>query len=512
MAKNLVVCCDGTWNTPEQKENGQPAPTNVVKLFNLCVVDETQLTYYHPGVGTNGGLMDKVFGGGIGAGLSRNIMSAYRWLCQNYVNGDRIFLFGFSRGAYTARSLGGFITRCGLLDIQGLASDEVWMRIDKLYELGYRKREQKSNLLTTYAFIPGPMDDGKIDVHMIGVWDTVGALGVPDDMVLLDQLIDDPRKYRFHDTNLCPSVRHGRHAVAMDEMRSSFSPTLWTNVQPPPDGSVKQTWFPGTHSDVGGGHAQCGLSDSALLWMVNEAVLLGLFINQSLVTQIHPDPRGILHDSITGVWEHLRTLPRATPEVTFENVDAELLANQVWQRHSEPPISQAPYWPTAKIPPGQQRSVDVFARQHWNATGLFLEAGVTYSFTANGEWLDSSITSGPSGCSDGNFQIGEIAQVFGSVLGELEKWYKKLTKKAQADWWGTKRVENADWFQLVGMVANQENADGSGTPPEGEIIRIGNGCQFTPHRSGYLYCFANDAWKFYGNNRGSVQLTVSRMP
>lgn len=87
---------------------------------------------------------------------------------------------------------------------------------------------------------------------------------------------------------------------------------------------------------------------------------------------------------------------------------------------------------------------------------------------------------------------------------------QKLTKKAQADWWGTKRVEKADWFQLVGMVANQAGADGSGTPPEGEIIKIGDGCRFTPRRSGYLYCFANDAWKFYGNNRGSVRLTVSR--
>lgn len=509
MSKNLVVCCDGTWNTPDQKENGHPAPTNVVKLYNLCVVDEAQLTYYHPGVGTNGGLMDKVFGGGMGAGLTRNIQSAYGWLCQNYVKGDRIFLFGFSRGAYTARSLGGFVTRCGLLDATDLAADDFWARIGKLYDLGYRERKLKDKALAKYAFISGPLPEGRIDVHMIGVWDTVGALGVPDDMVLLDQLIDDPRKYRFHDTDLSPSVRHGRHAVAMDELRASFAPTLWTNVQPPPDGSVEQIWFAGTHCDVGGGHAHCGLSDGALQWMVDEAVSVGLRVNPALVTQIQPDPRGILHDSATGIWEHLRTQPRATPEVSAANVGTKL-AKQVWERHSAPPISQAPYWPTATLASGQQRSFDVFARQHWNATGLYLEAGVSYNFTASGEWLDSSIACGPGGANDGNFQIGEVAQIFGSGLGELEKWYKKLTKKAQADWWGTKRVENADWFQLVGMIANQAGADGSGTPPEGEIIKIGDGSRFTPRRSGYLYCFANDAWKFYGNNRGSVRLTVSR--
>lgn len=509
MPKNLVVCCDGTWNTPDQKENGLPAPTNVVKLHNLCVVDDAQLTYYHPGVGTNGGLLDKAFGGGMGSGLSRNIQSAYGWLCQNYAPGDRIFLFGFSRGAYTARSLGGFVTRCGLLNPAGLAADELWTRVGKLYDIGYRKRKQNDKALAGYAYIPGPLAEGKIDVHMIGVWDTVGALGVPDDMVLLDQLIDDPRKYRFHDTDLSPSVRHARHAVAMDEMRASFAPTLWTGVQPPLDGSVKQLWFAGTHCDVGGGHAHCGLSDGALQWMVDEAVLVGLRVNPSLITQIQPDPRGILHDSATGVWELLRTQPRAAPEVTAANVGV-TLSKQVWERHTAPPISQAPYWPSATLAPGQQRSVDIFARQHWNATGLYLEAGVSYSFAATGEWLDSSIPCGPGGCSDGKFHVGEVAQAFGTAVGGLEKIYKKLTKKAQADWWGTKRVEEADWFQLIGMVANQDNVDGSGTPPEGEIIKIGKGCPFTPQRGGYLFCFANDAWKFYGNNHGSVRLTISR--
>ena len=354
MAKNLIVCCDGTWNTPEQREGGQPCPTNVVKLYNLSISDDTQLKYYHPGVGTKGGIADRIFGGGLGAGLSRNIQSAYEWLCRHYVCGDRIFLFGFSRGAYTARSLGGFIGRCGLLDLSTLTDKEAWERIANVYEKGYRQSNPKGKWPAAYRFIPGPLADGKVDIHMIGVWDTVGALGVPDDLILLDQVLDDPRNYRFHDTKLSPIVRHARHAVGMDEMRASFAPTLWDTDSPrPDDGSFKQQWFAGVHSDVGGGYVESGLSDCTLKWMVDEAVAVGLQVNPALLAQIQPNPRGVLHDSATGIWEHLRTLPRATPLITPAQV-GETVSPQVIDRHVVPPLTQAPYWPTRVLAVGEE--------------------------------------------------------------------------------------------------------------------------------------------------------------
>ncbi|MCM8594555.1 DUF2235 domain-containing protein [Accumulibacter sp.] len=509
MSRNLVVCCDGTWCTPEQEMGALPCPTNVVRLHNLCVVDDAQLTYYHPGVGAEGNLVERVLGGGIGLGLSRNILSAYRWLCDHYRCGDRIFLFGFSRGAYTVRSLGGFVTACGLLDLGGLTEKQAWKAVEEAYDRGYRKREAIADWADDYRFLPGDTPDQRVPIHFIGVWDTVGALGVPDDLVLLDQLLDDPRNYRFHDTELNPLISHGRHALAIDEKRASFAPTLWTGDSRPPGTSVVQLWFAGTHEDVGGGHVECALSDCALKWMLDEAVALGLRIDPLLADQLAPDPRGVLHDSATGIWKHLRTLPRAVPAITTSNVGLRI-APQVRERHDLPPLAQAPYWPTRILGPGQSASVAVFARERWNATGLYLEAGVTYELSASGEWLDSRIACGPEGHRDGKFSIGEVAYLFGDAIGEAEALYKRLTGKQRSDWWGSRRREDAPWFALIGMIANQPNMDASGTAIEGESFLVGQGCELTPTGSGYLYAYANDAWKFYANNRGQVKLTVRR--
>ncbi len=508
MPRNLVVCCDGTWCTPEQHAGALPCPTNVVKLYNLAVADARQLCYYHPGVGAEGNLVERALGGGIGLGLSSNILSAYRWLCSNYHSGDQIYLFGFSRGAYTVRSLGGFVTRCGLLDFSKMSDREAWKSIQKVYDRGYRQREAPNQWRDGCTFLHGDLPDGQVGIHLIGVWDTVGSLGVPDDMLLLDQLLDDPRNYRFHDTELNAAVRHGRHALAMDERRASFAPTLWTG-QRPADGSLQQLWFAGTHSDVGGGYAECGLSDGSLQWMVDAATALGLRVKPALVGQLAPDPRGTLHDSTTGVWQHLRTLPRATPLVVASKVGKEL-AQQVWDRHQVPPLAQAPYWPTRVLTAGHAASVAVYARQHWNYSGLYLETGVRYGFAASGEWLDGNIACGPAGVNDRKFNIGAVAHLLGSAIGAAEAIYKRLAGKPGADWWGSRRCEEAPWFALIGMIANQPNMDASGTAVDGETFVIGEHCTFQPERSGYLYCYANDAWKFYGNNRGQVTLTVSR--
>jgi hypothetical protein len=506
--RNLVVCSDGTWCSPEQEMGALPAPTNVVKLSKLCLRDEQQLVYYHPGVGAEGSLLDRLLGGGIGLGLSRNIIGAYRWLCDHYRKGDRIFLFGFSRGAYTVRSLGGFIACCGLLDLGDSSDRQAWRAVDKAYQQGYRKGREVAEWGADYRFHAGDLPDGRPAIHLLGVWDTVGSLGVPDDLVLLDQILDEPSNYRFHNTELGAAIRHGRHALAMDEQRASFAPTLWTDGRRPLDGSLKQLWFAGTHEDVGGGYPECGLSDDALQWMINEARALGLRVNPALASKLSPDPRGVLHESVSGVWKHLRTLPRATPLVAAKNV-GRALAEQVWDRHQVPPLTQAPYWLTRVLGAGESATAAVFAGQHWNATGLYLEAGVTYALVGSGEWLDSNIPCGPGGVREGQFNIGEVAHLLGNVIGEAEAIYKRLTGKQAADWWGSRRREDAPWFALIGMIANQPNMDGSGTAIEGETFTIGEQCTFKPQRSGYLYCYANDAWKFYGNNRGQVSVTVS---
>lgn len=506
--RQLLVCCDGTWNTPDQKSAGVPCPTNVVKLFNACLEDTHQRRYYHPGIGTEGSVLRRTIDGGMGSGLDRNIQSAYRWLCRQHQPGDRIFLFGFSRGAYTVRSLAGMMTSCGLLDLSGLDEATAWTRIDTAFQRVYRQRQRVEDWGEGWAWrVPA----AEVQIEFLGVWDTVGACGIPDDLVLLDALFDDPQPYRFHDTVLSNQVRHARHAVALDELRASFAPTLW---QPPPDRppthTLKQLWFAGDHGDIGGGHVQSALSDHALKWMCEEAGQAGLHMNPALLAQLRPDHHGVLHDEVEGLWKHLRTLPRAIPTFSAANVGG-VLHPSAWRRHFDPPITQAPYGRHVTLQPGQSWSGAIYARERWNRTGVWLEAGVGYTFEARGEWIDLKNRSGPGGMRDGHFQLGELAYRFGDLVALGEGAYRRLTHKREADWWATRRFEGADWFALVGMVANQPEVHRDGTAPLGETFCIGDGCTFTPQRAGYLHAFANDAWHFYGHNRGSVSLRVRRV-
>lgn len=503
---NIVICCDGTWNTPEQLDKGVPAPTNVVRLYNAVAQTDAkgvhQEIYYHPGVGTSGKWWDKALAGGTGAGLDANIMSAYQKLCFSYRPGDTIYLFGFSRGAYTVRSLCGFMACCGLLKIADLQPAEVWSRIEHLLTRGYRRKvETRADWdADGWAFHNAPGAD--IPVRFIGVWDTVGALGIPDDMALLN-LLDDRNRYTFHDTTLHKSVKTARHALAMDERRATFQPTLWTDV--PARQDVKQLWFPGVHSDIGGGYRENGLADGALLWMIEEASLCGLQFN-SAINQIKPDYHDMMHDSCDGIFSLLPTQPRSIADLTGTPARFHPSAAQ---RHKDPPISQSPYRLARLVVPSPPVLLDISARLQWNETGLWLEAGQTYVFSASGEWLDSTIACGPGGTGDGHFQPAEAAQLLASALGKVETWYGKVFKNPDAHFRFDKRHEQYPWFCLVGAIANGDGVDAKGYLIKPESFLIGTGCSYTPKRSGYLYAYANDAWNCYGNNRGHVALGIA---
>jgi hypothetical protein len=344
-------------------------------------------------------------------------------------------------------------------------------------------------------------------IHFIGVWDTVGALGIPADMAFL-KLLDNIEDHSFHDTNLSANVLNARHAVAIDEHRQTFTPTFWTNVGNRP--TVKQVWFPGCHSDVGGGYAQVGLSDGALKWMMDEAAALGLNFRPTANAQIKPDYHGVLHDSLTGVFTVLKSCPRDVPDLAEQPASSQFDKSAL-DRFADPPIQQANYWTTANLKMGESKTFDVFARERWNVTGLFLTTG-SYEFAASGQWLDASIKCGPDGTDDHNFQIGEVAQMAGSLLGKAETLFRTVTGNQQADFWWTKRVEEMAWFALVGVVANGVGADDKGNPLPHTTFLIGSTAKLdvTAAEAGYLYCFANDAWQAYGNNSGSVSLTVKR--
>ena len=501
--RHLIVCCDGTWNTQDQRHDGVLVPTNVVRLHHALADTDAagnpQLKYYHPGVGSDGNWFEKLAGGGIGLGLTKNVMSGYRWLAANYRSGDKISLFGFSRGAYTARSLAGLVTSRGLLDLSGLRDDdEIWRRVEAA-EGAYRKKLPRSRWATGWKF------HAKVSIHFIGVWDTVGALGIPNDLALLE-LLDMFSDFEFHDTDISDAIENARHAVAIDEIRAPFAPTLWTGGAN--RATVKQVWFPGVHSDIGGGYREIGLSNGALKWMIDEAGApdIGLAFKPGVVAQIEPDSQAVMHDSFQGAMKALKSRPRSLPQLVRSN--AKIVHESVFQRQADPPIAAGSYRETVKLEVGQKQVLSVYAGEPWNDTRLYLVKGRRYRFTARGAWLDRSVVCGPGGANDGNFQLGELAYLAGSLLGMLEGPLRQLTGNDEVDIKFTRREEDLPWFSLVGAIANGRVIKGGKKIPH-EKIGIGKGCEYVPKRSGYLHCFANDAWGFYGNNKGSVTLTVA---
>ena len=306
--KRLVICCDGTWNRPDTAH-----VTNIEKIARTIETDPVdgdppaqQLVLYLSGVGTNGYQVDRMLGGALGVGLFENICHAYRFLALNYDPHDEIFVFGFSRGAYTARSLVGMIGCVGLLTRESLIDGH-------LPEAVRRYRRRRPDRRTFH----GASDErfrevnshDDVRVRFLGVFDTVGALGVPGAI---------GRAHQFHDVTLSPQVEHARHAVAIDEHRIKFEPALWesspagvTDTAGRQRQSVKQVWFEGAHSDVGGGYAYSGLSDTALEWMVREAKQVGLAFDEDLLsTYLGCGSTAVRHESVTLVYRVLNGLSR----------------------------------------------------------------------------------------------------------------------------------------------------------------------------------------------------------
>lgn len=274
--KRIVICCDGTWNEPEHlDENNHSYPTNVLKMVRSIaardpIASRHQLIFYQAGIGSGGsGFISRFFSrllcGLTGLGIANNIQSCYRFLANNYVNGDEIYLFGFSRGAYTARSLAGMIGSMGLLQKKDM---DKFPQLYAQYRINPEKREK-----SRYSEMINHLNRQYINIKFLGVWDTVGALGLP--VQGLQHL--SHHWVGFHDTHLGAHIEYAYHAVAIDEQRRPFKPSLWTKLAGQVD--CQQMWFVGSHSDVGGGLPEHGLSDIALTWLVNRARNTGLYID-----------------------------------------------------------------------------------------------------------------------------------------------------------------------------------------------------------------------------------------
>jgi len=293
--KRIVVCCDGTWNDPSK-----PKQTNVTKLEEAIVRRDspegdqpTQRVHYVSGVGTKGSLWDQLRGAAVGYGLDDNVQEAYKRIAEDFEPEDEIYLFGFSRGAYTARSTLGMVRKCGIVkDTSDAAIMSAWSH----YRNGFHPESDEAKAFRTEHSKKLAEPDEYVPIaRFIGVWDTVGALGVP-----IKRL---QAMYDFHDVTLTSLVDNAYHALAIDETRRDYTPTLWARSKTPrKEQQLEQRWFCGSHSDVGGGAGYEGddaQSDHCLRWILDEAMKCGLEVDVERIRwtppreefpRLHTDP------------------------------------------------------------------------------------------------------------------------------------------------------------------------------------------------------------------------------
>ncbi|MEE9143958.1 MAG: DUF2235 domain-containing protein [Candidatus Binatia bacterium] len=327
--KNIVVCSDGTGNT-YGKNN-----TNVVKTFEAVSKDKDQIAFYDPGVGTfsekpfifaPSRWFGRLLGGAFGIGLQKNVEDAYAYLMDVYEDEDRVFLFGFSRGAHTVRRLASMLDKCGLLQrgSHNMIPYASRMYLDKTVTHTYLSDDPSKTVIAgfkeTYCR-PCP-------VHFIGAWDTVSALSKLRPRPKLDGILHK-------------GIRHAYHAVAIDERRLKFPPNLWIEEDIDPNQqTVEQVWFAGVHSDVGGWYDERGLSDIALSWMLKYATQEGLKVADGFIESLNTDlmdkQLDKQHESWSGGWRLLPYVRRKIPEgaKVHESVRQRMTADSL--PHNEP--------------------------------------------------------------------------------------------------------------------------------------------------------------------------------
>ncbi len=347
--KRLIVCCDGTWQDLEC-----PCPTNVFKMAQAVKPRDQngvqQTVYYDEGIGTKQGVpwaevIEKIGSGAFGLGIDHKIQDAYRFLCMNYEEGDEIYLVGFSRGAYTVRCLAGLSHNSGILARQFIR------KIPDAYQL-YRDRSSEAapdgekairfrhDFCIDYCSPNSnkEQDRGRVPIRALCCWDTVGSLGIPDLIPFIGLDKDIQRKYQFFDYNINHLIEFAFHAVAVDEIRAVFNVTP---MEPSPDRTadqVTQVWFPGGHGCIGGGSKEeQGLSDAALLWMIQQVEALGLALDETRIEGgINPRYDTPFDNEPKGIYRRLGVISRKVTGSFFD------LDDSVKKRWNDPTLNYHP--------------------------------------------------------------------------------------------------------------------------------------------------------------------------
>lgn len=528
MSKQIFVCMDGTWNNAVEQ-------TNVHRLFQMLPGTEQAIeesgpirshlvkrspqvvAYYLAGMG-KGGRQQGLLSATHGISLHDSVIDGYLLLSQVYERGDKIWFFGFSRGAWAARTLAAFVARSGLLSAAEADDDDAADEAERIW-LNYREGLGKKRGARFWRYYD------ETPIRMVGVWDTVGELGLPlfNGLRLIDR--DEVRLLSFADGELSARVEHGRQALAIDEERADFTPTLW-GERP----GIKQVWFVGAHGDVGGGYESSGLADIALAWMVQEAhqvdpslglvrepceqALFGDFLHDR-----HDETRGAawrtrpkkerklpqdaeLHPSVLlRLQQRLDYRPQALQDLP---ACADLYRGD--EQHPEESVdSEREPLPFRKLPVDGATRFPVYAHKWWNASGVEVDVGERYHIAASGTWIDKKIPAGADGY-------------------ESSAWLQQLAE-------GSRRMEDRPWFALIAAVHPLPDLEGSNPASENmltgflesaisgvaridaesALLATSDGCELEIAEPGFLYFFANDSAFAYANNSGFLAVEVTRL-
>jgi len=594
--KAIIICCDGTANDPKQKEGEVSSKTNVCRLYEALEDDAQfgtrQIAWYDPGVGTETSgaaavarWISRIFGkllaflpdwfeeftrrllksleSGTGIWIEENIEQGYREIVRNFEPGDRIFIFGFSRGAYTARCIAGMIGRCGLLKAENIRFSKDAMTL-------FRRRNRD---------LPPPVlrpeyihDPALVQVHVLGLWDTVASLGLP----LWGWWFRIGAFWRNRNLDSSPSdvCRYVYHALSMDEQRSQFFPTVTTpDENPRRRQEIRQIWLRGAHADIGGGYGNRALGDIGLEWMLQIARYHGLSIRDDIEKiGLHPvngadlpvcegaDPLGKPHDEIKsrpgwiifGSWPRWVPVPRPGWSDLFQRACTSRhgvphdwvyhraqRAAELWaQRRAERmqlaqrkggAIADPEQLEALKnerhidallgrdglifLAPGDSMRVKVSAASVWNRSGIVFEATGIYRVRyLGGEWRDAE---------------GKLCGAAGQRASTFD-WVRRLV-------WRSRRLAHADWMELIGHVAHPRDWPvqefglqkllkflfwANPAPLTRSLIRMG--MHLRSHNdavhivnlasNGLFYLFANDCWATYKNNSGAIEIEIKRLP
>jgi uncharacterized protein (DUF2235 family) len=536
--RRIVILCDGTSNRPDNRPEGESIATNIWRLSELLRNDDEQTVWYEAGVGsdtsstatnanrtryllsiTGGAQGAKIFSGlgmlikliesGFGVGISETVINGYRAIVRLYRPGDRIYLIGFSRGAFAARSIAGVILRCGLLraEYERFAPDVVQI---------YRTREsplQDEPLRLDMAY-PGrgskldSQSEHPVTVEFIGAFDTVASLGFPlwgwwfRAFPIWNNIpfATDPAK-------VCRNIYH---ALAMDERRAQFFPTLYIKpVTEPAPAVLEQVWFRGAHADVGGGYTRRDLSDIPLGWMMDAMARHGLDFNPDADKDLMPNPVGTLHDELVreptwnffGSWPRWHPVPGPDEAAQTSRLHPSVIARAA---HIQSQTGRADLLPITKC---EEFVVDT--KVPWFRTGLIIEKGKYYKLTyLAGLTRDGENSpTGPGGQKAGSrdfrslpFSRPRLADRKWLFLGAAIAHPRIWTPQEQSM---LKALEYL-FFRAPQLLLAQIAMIGDDLATAGNEIYI-----WSEAPSGLLYVFVNDFWQTAGDNSGGPRVRIS---